>query len=149
MKLSLIIIFIIIYFETSQDSQVEKDEINTFINYIQQKRLWEIFYNVKVNFGTDVAIGLCKDYTHSPYWEEVVREYMSDGGAVNGIKEGEYLNKSELYSFLEEKNYLTILKKEQNSKINDKSEMNSKIYFILVLILSLSLIIFLLLSLIC
>ena len=84
-----------------------------------------------------------------PHCEEVVRVYISDGGVLNGIKEKEYLNKSELYSFLEEKNYLTILKKVQNSKINDKSEMNSTIYFILVLILSLSLIIFLLLSLIC
>ena len=56
-----------------------------------------------MHFGTDVAIVLCKDYTQSPHCEEVVREYISNGGALNGIKEEEYLNKSELYSFLEEK----------------------------------------------
>ena len=43
MKLSLIIIFIILFFETSEDSQAEKYEINTFINYIQQNGLWKFF----------------------------------------------------------------------------------------------------------
>ena len=43
MKLSLIIIFIILFFETSEDSQAEKNEINTLL-IIFNKMDYGIFF---------------------------------------------------------------------------------------------------------
>ena len=55
MKLSLIIIFIVLFFTKNQESESEKYEINTFIKFLQENGLWDVFYEIKNYFGIDVC----------------------------------------------------------------------------------------------
>ena len=73
-------------------------------------------------------------YTQSPHCEEVVKVYITNEAVLLNREKEQYLDKSELNAFLEERNYLNILKKalQKESKVKDKSKI--KIYLFLFLI---------------
>ena len=131
MKSSLIIILIFLFFAKSQDSKDEKYQINTFI---QENGIWDVLCEIKRYFGPDICIEVWKNFTQSPHCEEVVKVYITNEVVLLNEQKEEYLDKSELNTFLEERNYLTILKKalQKDSKVKDKSKI--KIYLFLFLI---------------
>ena len=52
-------------------------DIDVFIDYLQEKRYWDILLNIKISFNEQVAIDICTKLTGSPHdCEQVVRIYM-------------------------------------------------------------------------
>ena len=70
MKRHLVLFILLIIYVKSQYT------INTFIDYLQKKGYYEIIYEVKIAFGDDVSIDICKELALSSQCEEVVRVYM-------------------------------------------------------------------------
>ena len=50
--------------------------IDTLLNYLQENKLYEILVEVKIYFGNDVAIFLCKDFVPTNHCDEVVKVYI-------------------------------------------------------------------------
>ena len=76
MKHSIILLLTLLIAINEVDGQ--DFEINTFLDNIQKNGYYEIIYEVKCEYGNDVAIEFCKLFLSSPYCEEVVRVYMPD-----------------------------------------------------------------------
>ena len=47
--------------------------IDTFLDFLQEKGYYDIIQSVKVYFGDDIAIDVCKEFVKSNHCEEVVR----------------------------------------------------------------------------
>ena len=67
MKLSLILIFCLLFISKSQDTTASKYTINTFINYLKDMGYWVVIEDVKIKFGDDVSIVFCKEMVPSPH----------------------------------------------------------------------------------
>ena len=123
MKSSLIIILTLLLFTKSQDTIAQKYSIKYFIKYLQDSGIWEVLYEVKKYFGTDIAIEICEDFLQSPYCGEVVRVYIK----VPITRA--YPEENDLMEFLKKNNYLEILSKDANPnlllKIKKKLEVVS------------------------
>ena len=52
--------------------------IDTLLDYLQEKEYYEIIYQVKLAFGDDIAISVCKSLIATNQCEEVVRVYMDN-----------------------------------------------------------------------
>ena len=51
--------------------------INSFLNYLHENGYYELIYEIKCQYGSDVANECCFLLFESVYCEEVVRVYMS------------------------------------------------------------------------
>ena len=51
--------------------------IDSLLDYLQEKGLYDIIVEIKVYFGNDVAIDVCKSFVETNHCEEVVRIYMN------------------------------------------------------------------------
>ena len=117
MKSLLIIILILLFFGKSQNNNYIKYSITSFINYLQNSKVWEILEEVKIFYGADVSIQLCEEYFGSPHCEEIVRVYLTRGG-TRGVAE------YDLNTFLKSNNYLIILEKNRLNQNNQKGNPN-------------------------
>ena len=119
MKSSKIILFItLLIFTKSQDTLRQNYSIDTFIDYLQKSGIWEVLFQVKIYFGTTIAIEVCKEYVKSPHCEEVIQVYMVNSESepepdnrANSRRAFFYYDRSELMPFLEKHHYLEILTK--------------------------------------
>ena len=76
--------------------------IDTFLDFLQEKGYYDIIQSVKVYFGDDIAIDVCKELVQNNHCEDVVRIYMtSDPGSgsqgrppVHGKEILEYFEKN-------------------------------------------------------
>lgn len=50
--------------------------INTFINYLQEKGLYDLLAEIKYYFGNDVSIDFCKELLKSSHCEIVIKVYI-------------------------------------------------------------------------
>ena len=50
--------------------------ISTFLKYIQEKGLYEMFAEIKYYYGIDISIDVCKELTKSNDCETVIRIYI-------------------------------------------------------------------------
>ena len=55
--------------------------IDALLDYLQETGYYEIIYQVKIYFGNDIAINLCKEIVETNHCEEVVRIYMPDSSS--------------------------------------------------------------------
>ena len=51
--------------------------IEAFLNYLQEKGLYDLLVEVKTYFGTDISISFCKELIKSIDCDTVVRVYIS------------------------------------------------------------------------
>ena len=58
--------------------------INTFLDYLQETGYYDLIYDIKCIFDTEIAIDFCLEYVGSPHCEEVVRIYMPDCFRLGG-----------------------------------------------------------------
>ena len=59
--------------------------INTLLNYLREKGLYDLLVEVKSYFGVDVSISFCKELVKSYDCETIVRVYIS----TNNFRPGE------------------------------------------------------------
>ena len=52
--------------------------IDTLLDYLQENQYYEIIFQVKLAFGDDIAISVCKSLIATNQCEEVVRVYMDN-----------------------------------------------------------------------
>ena len=52
--------------------------IDTLLDYLQEKGYYDIIQSVKIYFGDDVAIDVCREMVQNNHCEAVVRVYMID-----------------------------------------------------------------------
>ena len=129
MKSSLIIILTLLLFTKIQNTAYESFSISNFIDFIQENGIWEILFQVRLYFGVDISIELCRDFSESPHCEEVVRVYMNNSGTRGEKESVKYLDRSQLYKFLSKNHYLIILKTvfpTRFPRVNDKLQIYSK-----------------------
>ena len=50
--------------------------INSLLDYLQEKGLYDIIKEIKIYFGDDIAIDVCKSFVETVHCEEVVRNYI-------------------------------------------------------------------------
>ena len=50
--------------------------ISTLLNYLQEKQYYDIIFQIKLSFGDDVAISVCRSFIATFQCEEVVKVYM-------------------------------------------------------------------------
>ena len=55
--------------------------IDTLLNFLQHKGYYDIIFQIKLSFGDDVAISVCRSFIATFQCEEVVRVYMIRHGA--------------------------------------------------------------------
>ena len=49
---------------------------DTLVNYLKDNGYYNFLTTVKKNFGSDIAISLCKEFVETHYCEEVVKVYI-------------------------------------------------------------------------
>ena len=54
--------------------------IDNLLNYLQETQYYDIIYQVKLIFGDDIAISVCKSFIANYQCEDVVRIYMDPAG---------------------------------------------------------------------
>ena len=54
--------------------------IDNLLNYLQETQYYDIIYQVKLIFGDDIAISVCKSFIATNQCEDVVRIYMDPAG---------------------------------------------------------------------
>ena len=74
---SLIFIFLIL---TTISNIKGSFSIGELLNYLQEKGLYELLVEVKLYFGTDISISICKEMVKTYDCEEIVRIYISPSG---------------------------------------------------------------------
>ena len=67
--------------------------INTFLNYLQEKGLYDLLVEVKSFFGTDVSISFCKQLSKTVDCDTVVRVYISTNNSRGGDEDREIIIK--------------------------------------------------------
>ena len=71
---SLIFLFLIL----TTISNIKGDySILTFLNYLQEKGLYDLLVEVKSYFGTDVSISFCKQLVQNSDCDTIIRVYIS------------------------------------------------------------------------
>ena len=55
--------------------------IDVLLDYLQEKQYYEIIYQIKLIFGDDITISVCKSFIATNHCEEVVRTYMTSAGS--------------------------------------------------------------------
>ena len=73
MKVLVFLLFIVFTFNGDNSFSID-----ALLDYFQETGFYEIIYQVKMNFGDDVAIDFCKEIVRNTQCEEVVRVYMPD-----------------------------------------------------------------------
>ena len=71
-----LIILLLILLSIS-NSKGDNFSIDTFLNYLQEKGLYDILMNIKYYFGDDVSIAFCKELIKNQNCETVIRIYIS------------------------------------------------------------------------
>ena len=113
---SFILILSLLFMVKTQDTTAQRYSIKPFIEYLQDQGYYKILEDIKMNFGTDVAVDMCKSLIPSPHCNEVVRNYVktpavicSRGYSSNGSNEN-------IIAFLDRRKYLSTLGKIKNYK---------------------------------
>ena len=71
---SLIILFLIL----TSISNIKGDySIDTLLNYLQEKGIYDLLAEIKYCYGNDISINVCKELVQSSDCETVVRVYIS------------------------------------------------------------------------
>ena len=93
--------------------------INYLLDYLQEKGLYDIIKEIKIYFGDDIAIDVCKSFVETVHCDEVVTKYIYIGpnrmprffnNSSSDIIDDdntpeEPLNKKEKFSDIIEENY--------------------------------------------
>ena len=77
MKVIIFLLFVIFAF--SGDATYS---IDALLDYLQETGFYEIIFQVKNNFGNDVAIDFCKGIVKNAHCEEVIRVYMPESSGL-------------------------------------------------------------------
>ena len=83
---------IILLFSLLTISNIKGDySIHPFLNYLQEKGIYDLLVEIKIYFGNDIAICFCNDLFHSKDCEEVINIYIASGARPNGPGENKTL----------------------------------------------------------
>ena len=81
MKALIILLSLLIVLDVKADYSIE-----TFLNYMQGTKYYDIIAQVKIYYGSDVAIYICMALVQSNDCETLVRTYISNGVRPDGGK---------------------------------------------------------------
>ena len=74
MKCSIFILLAVLI--ATQRDMGDQFSIGTFLDYLQETGYYDLIYDIKCAFDTEIAIDFGLEYVGSPHCEEVVRVYM-------------------------------------------------------------------------
>ena len=99
--------------------------ILTYLNYLKNEGYYDLIYQIKCQFGDDIAIAFCEALVDSPQSEEIVRVYMNScikDQNHNDFKEFIYKeeNMNILLKSLSPNEIERLVKKYEAIKINQK-----------------------------
>ena len=125
MKQSFILILYLIFTAKSQYINIQYYSIDSFIKYLQKNRFFEIFSEIKLFFGVDVSIEMCKNLVKSPHCEEVIRVYITYN--PHNTSRAAPLFDLNFEEFIQERNYVEIFEKViPNAEILIKRMINNQ-----------------------
>ena len=97
--------------------------IDTFINNIEEAGYYEILYDIKCQFGTDVTIAFCKEFVKSNDCERYVNVYLP-----SCFQNPKYLfNKELLKNYLNQKEVKKVLLTNNNNNVDHVDQSITKV----------------------
>ena len=98
-KIIIVLLALLIVANKAECEQM--NSINNLLNDLQKEGYYDLIYQIKCNWGDDIAIDVCRRLVDSPHSEEIIRVYMNS--CINDQKDinlNDFINKEENMNIL-------------------------------------------------
>ena len=107
----------------SVTSSIKDYSIDIFLNTLEGEGYYEILYNIKCKFGTDVTIAFCQEFVKSKDCERYVKVYLP-----SCAQNPKYLlNKELLKNYLNQKEVKKVLLTNNNNNVDHVDQSITKV----------------------